>query len=51
MAEKVKDPVCGMVIDKEKAKGSTMYNGKSFYFCCDGCKVKFEKEPAKYAGK
>ncbi|MCB9756989.1 MAG: YHS domain-containing protein [Candidatus Omnitrophica bacterium] len=50
MAEKVKDPVCGMEIDKEKAKGSASHMGKSFYFCSDSCKQKFEKEPMKYMG-
>jgi len=51
MAEKVKDPVCKMEINKEKAKGPVVHNGTSFYFCCDGCKGKFEKDPEKYSGK
>lgn len=25
-----------------------MYKGETVYFCCDGCKVKFEAEPARY---
>jgi xanthine dehydrogenase accessory factor len=24
------------------------YKGEKVYFCCDGCKVKFEKDPEKY---
>ncbi len=33
--------------DIEKAPKSD-YNGKTYYFCCAGCKEKFDKEPAKY---
>ena len=49
MPEKVKDPVCGMEIDK--AKGPVNHTGKSVYFCSDSCKKKFEAEPTKYVGK
>lgn len=47
----VKDPVCGMNIDSAKAKGRTEHKGKNYYFCSDECKVKFDKDPAKYAEK
>ena len=29
----------------------TEYKGKKVYFCCPGCKEKFEKEPDKYISK
>ncbi|MHC4659839.1 MAG: YHS domain-containing protein [Planctomycetota bacterium] len=29
----------------------TEYKGKKVYFCCAGCKGKFEKEPEKYIAK
>jgi len=29
----------------------TEYKGKKVYFCCAGCKEKFEKEPEKYLAK
>jgi YHS domain-containing protein len=29
----------------------TEYQGKKVYFCCAGCKEKFEKEPEKYMAK
>jgi len=48
MAEKVKDPVCGMTIDKEKAVATAQYKGKTFYFCALGCKKQFDKDPQKY---
>ncbi len=44
-----KDPICGMTVEENKAAGTAVYNGKTYYFCCAGCKVKFEKEPGKYA--
>ena len=50
--EKVKDVVCGMQIDPAKAKGGkSEYKGKTYYFCSEDCKKKFDKEPAKYAEK
>ncbi len=44
----VKDPVCGMMVDPEKAAAKTEYKGKTYYFCAPGCKVAFEKDPEKY---
>ena len=41
MAQAV-DYVCGMTVDTETAV-STDYQGKTYYFCCDGCKGAFEK--------
>ncbi len=49
MGSKVKDPVCGMELEKEKAQESS-YNGEDYYFCCFHCKAEFEKEPTKYIG-
>ena len=44
----VVDPVCGMKIKKSEAKATYEYNGNTYYFCMEGCKEKFVKEPAKY---
>jgi P-type Cu+ transporter len=44
-----KDVVCGMQVDPAKAAGTSQYNGKTYYFCCNACKVKFDADPAKYA--
>ena len=41
------DPVCGMQVDERTAKGgSSMFEGKSYYFCSAGCKKKFDAAPA-----
>lgn len=44
----VKDPVCGMVLSEEKAPFSTEYKEKTYFFCGQGCKERFEKDPEKY---
>ena len=43
------NPVCNIPVEKSTAKHIIEYEGESYYFCCDGCKISFEKEPAKYA--
>lgn len=45
----VTDPVCGMQIDEGKAAGTSVYHGQTYYFCSNGCKAAFDKEPEKYA--
>lgn len=49
MAEKVKDPVCGMAFNKDQAAATVEYQGQTYYFCTPVCKTKFEKDPQKYA--
>jgi Cu+-exporting ATPase len=42
-------PVTGEKIASVKdAAGSSVYKGKTYYFCCSGCKPAFDKNPAKY---
>lgn len=41
------DPVCGMEVD-ENTPYKTMCKGKVYYFCSNGCKRAFEKDPEKY---
>lgn len=50
MANQVQDPVCGMMIDPDKAAGSSEYQGQTYYFCGVGCKKAFDAEPQAYAG-
>ena len=44
----VKDPVCGMTIDPKTAAGKSEYKGQTYYFCSNGCKRAFDKDPEKY---
>jgi len=43
-----KDPVCGMTLETNGSNQMSDYEGKTFYFCCAGCKQAFDKEPGKY---
>jgi Cu+-exporting ATPase len=44
-----KDPVCGMEVDPDTAPAESEYRGKTYYFCAQNCKGKFDKEPERYA--
>ena len=42
------DPVCKMQVEESKAAGKSEYNGKTYYFCCLGCKTRFDRSPQEY---
>ncbi len=42
------NPVCQVPVSKTNPKHVVEYRGEKVYFCCDGCKVSFEKEPGAY---
>jgi P-type Cu+ transporter len=42
------DPVCGMTVDPATARASAEHEGRTFFFCCEGCRDLFVAEPAKY---
>jgi YHS domain-containing protein len=48
LMDKVKDPVCNMMIDPAKAAATSEYNGKTYYFCAKVCKTKFDANPSNY---
>ena len=39
------DPVCGMTVDVNAGKPSFEHKGHTYYFCSEGCRTKFAKEP------
>jgi YHS domain-containing protein len=41
---KVRDPVCGMTIDSEKAAAKGTYDGQTVYFCAVACQRRYERE-------
>nr|NLR85189.1 heavy metal translocating P-type ATPase [Rhizobium sp. P28RR-XV] len=43
-----RDPVCGMTVDPNAGKPSLDYQGRTFHFCCNGCRTKFEASPESY---
>ena len=47
-----RDPACGMEVDEKRAAAAgrtSEYGGRTYYFCADDCKKRFDAEPAKYA--
>lgn len=42
------DPVCGMTVAVEGAREVSEHGGVTYYFCCPGCRGRFEKDPARY---
>ena len=46
---RVKDPVCGMMVDPAAARGGSFeYDGSTYYFCNPKCNQRFQADPAKY---
>ncbi|MHB1001223.1 MAG: YHS domain-containing protein [Armatimonadota bacterium] len=50
--KRIKSAVCPVMKNKipdiTKAAGKSIYKGKTYYFCCGGCKPMFDSNPAKY---
>jgi YHS domain-containing protein len=49
--EKVADPVCGMEVVDTKAAPTVVYKAKTYYFCSEEDKAKFQKNPEQYVRK
>jgi Cu+-exporting ATPase len=45
------DPVCGMQVNDQQAAQKSQYLGKTYYFCSEGCKNKFDQKPEQYTAK
>ena len=48
------DPVCGMVVDPMTARAANRvseHKGKTYYFCADMCKKRFDANPAAFLAK
>jgi len=44
----VKDPVCGMEVDRNTATHRADHNGNEYFFCSDHCLEKFRTDPGRY---
>ncbi len=42
------DPVCGMMVDPHAGKPTEQFRGHDYYFCSEGCRGKFAKDPERY---
>ena len=43
------DPVCGMTVAVASAVHRAEVGGRTYYFCCGGCRERFLAAPARYA--
>jgi Cu+-exporting ATPase len=43
-----KDPVCGMTVDPERARGRLEHQGTTYYFCNPACQARFAADPGRY---
>ncbi len=46
-----KCPVTGEEFTVEASSPHAEHDGKTYYFCCGGCKKKFEADPSKFVKK
>lgn len=47
----VNDPVCGRVVEDKNFNEQSEYKGRTYYFCSNTCKIKFDNDPGKYEVK
>ena len=43
------DPICGMTVAMADARHTSEYDGRTWFFCCAGCKRRFDADPTQYA--
>jgi len=39
---RARDPICGMMVDTDRAAAQGTYAGQKVYFCSVGCRRKYE---------
>jgi xanthine dehydrogenase accessory factor len=44
------DPVCGMTVAVTPTAISLDFEEATYYFCCEGCRTSFEREPGRFLG-
>ena len=49
-ADEALDPVCGMMVIIATARHQAEFGGRTYYFCCGGCRARFLAEPQRYLG-
>jgi len=51
VSAQIEQTICPVMAGPINKDIFTEYKGQKVYFCCAGCKEKFEKEPEKYLDK
>jgi uncharacterized membrane protein YraQ (UPF0718 family)/YHS domain-containing protein len=46
-----KDPVCGMTVDRKAGNPTSVYAGKTYYFCGAHCKHRFDERPEAFSSR
>jgi uncharacterized membrane protein YraQ (UPF0718 family)/YHS domain-containing protein len=46
-----KDPVCGMTVDRHAGNPTTVYAGKTWFFCGAHCKHRFDEQPELFSSR
>lgn len=46
--DKIKDPVCGMELERKDAEATHEYRDRRFFFCSEECRQKFAAEPGRF---
>jgi YHS domain-containing protein len=46
--EQVRDPVCGMTLDRDKAQAQITHEDAEVYFCSHECRRAFQADPDRY---
>lgn len=44
-----RDPVCGMELEPDEEAASVVHEGRTYVFCSEACRRRFEEDPAGYA--
>jgi xanthine dehydrogenase accessory factor len=50
VATEARDPICGMFVEIAPAEHRSEIDGRFVYFCCRGCKERFDADPSAYVG-
>jgi P-type Cu+ transporter len=43
-----RDPVCGMDVEETPSTPKADHDGRTFYFCSESCRQRFEASPGDY---
>ena len=46
-----RDPVCGMAVDRHSGNPTSVYAGKTWFFCGDHCKHRFDEQPEAFSSR
>lgn len=47
-AQQASDPICGMTVDTATTPHRAVFHGRTYYFCCGGCRTQFLTDPARF---